>query len=89
MTLKDVGVHWNALADNHTHMLDVGGVNLSGNSLNIDKVLFDLSIVAHLGTPRPQLITNTFTRNLFFYDDQDLTGQEIAQSVIIKNRPTF
>jgi hypothetical protein len=57
-------VYWDAAADNHTHGLKIGNLQLSGNSWNIRNVVFDV-LLAERFPEKVELITNSFTSRLF------------------------
>lgn len=69
-TLFQKGVHWwghGARIDNHTHRIISPSLKpeweLSGNSMDPRRVVFDLAVINHLG-PDFEFVTNSFTDRL-------------------------
>lgn len=87
--VRKVGVTWDAAPDNHSHGVMVNGTALGPNSANLDNVIFDLALIRSLGPHRLELITNTFTKALFFEDTHPQHQQELTQAIVIDDISSF
>lgn len=61
---EQAGVYWDNAADNHTHALRIGNFQLSGNSRDSRKVVYDVLFAERL-PQKVELVTNSFTSLLF------------------------
>jgi hypothetical protein len=91
--MKNVGVTWDAAADNHTHGLIVAGKHYSGNSMTSDNLLFDIAIVEILRAffieYDIQLITNSFTQSWFDDPDSSLAKSRLTELLVIEHIPNY
>jgi hypothetical protein len=87
--VKDqVRINWDAAADNHTHMLNVGGIMLNGNSWDIKKVLFDITLIERLPN-KVELITNSFTSRLFTTEASVRDKLVLSELLVLDSVPQF
>jgi hypothetical protein len=92
-TVRDKArVHWNALADNHTHGLQIGKISTYANSCSIEKVLFDMVVVDNLERDsgnKIEFITNSFTSSLFKSGTTTAERLELTEAITISNVPQY
>ena len=81
-------VYWDAAADNHTHSLRVGGLNVVGNSWDIRNVIFDILLTEQLGE-NVELITNSFTSRLFRMEASVRDKLVLSEVLVLDSVPQF
>jgi len=60
-----VGIHWDAMADNHTHTLSISGLETTANVVNLNSLFLDLAILDRIANPALELVTNGVTDGAF------------------------
>lgn len=88
-TVRQVGIHWEARPDNHTQSLDVAGAKVSASSSVETNVIRDIALVARLGNHSFELITNTFTQNLFDRSFRQRQDASLAHELVIGRIPNY
>jgi hypothetical protein len=85
---RDANVYWDAAADNHTHTLKIGELELNGNSWNVKNVIFDMHVVDTL-TQEVELITNSFTSRLFKTEASVRDKLVLSELLVLDSVPQF
>jgi hypothetical protein len=85
---KQTKVYWDAAADNHTHGLRIGDLQLSGSSWNIKNVVFD-TLLAERFPQRVELITNSFTSRLFKTEASVRDKLVLSEILVLESVPQF
>jgi len=80
-------IYWDAAADNHTHGLKVGDIQMSGNSWNIKNVVFDLLLTERL--EKVELITNSFSSRLFKTEASVRNRLLLSEIIVIESVPQY
>lgn len=75
--------------DNHSHGIDIGKLNFTGNSANKENLALDIliSIELRLAGKNVELITNRFNSGVFKSEDTIIRQLNLAQNVTIKRIP--
>lgn len=90
--VNQIGVHWDAAPDNHTHGLKVNNKDYSGNSMNPDNIIFDFATVELISkrlNKDIQLITNSFTQKWLDSPDSVLAKSKLTELLVIENIPNY
>lgn len=88
-TVTKVGINWEASPDIHTHGINVAGAHVSANSMREINVIKDIALVTHLRDKSFELITNTFTQNLFDRDSKKGANVALTQELVIDHIPNY
>ena len=73
--------------DNHSHGLDLCGFNVSGNSMRLDLLAFDIAFLRKAGIRNIELVTNSFNSAAFKTSPKTIKDIQVAQGVTIKRVP--
>jgi hypothetical protein len=85
----DLGVWWEKGQDNHTHSLNIAGLETSANSARVDNILMDLEILKRLANPQVELATNRFGKNWLEATNPTLQESALAQVLVIDRIPSY
>ncbi len=75
--------------DNHSHSIDLCGFNLSGNSMRLDLLVFDIAFLSNAGISNIELITNSFNSTAFKKKPITLDLLQVSQGITIKRIPVL
>jgi hypothetical protein len=75
--------------DNHSHGIDLCGTTISGNSMRLDLLAYDITFLSKLGVQNIELITNRFNSTAFHQHPKTLNKIQTSQNIIIKRIPVL
>jgi hypothetical protein len=81
------GAH--APIDNHSHSINLCGFGVSGNSMRLDLLAYDIAFLGNAGLRNIELITNRFNSTAFKLRPVTIGKVQIAQGVTIKRVPVL
>lgn len=87
--VKEVGIHWNAAIDNHTHNLNINNLTLYACP-SISNILLDMSIVNYLNNSHNvEFITNYISQRFLTSLDSPVLKTRFAELLVIDNIPNY
>ena len=85
---RGAGIYWDAAADNHTHGLRIGEITLTGNSWNLNNIIYDILMVERL-PENVELITNSFSSRLFKSESAINNHLRLTELLVLDSVPQF
>lgn len=73
--------------DNHSHSIDLCGFDVSGNSMRLDLLAYDIVFLSKAGIRNIELVTNSFNNAAFKINPTTIKNIQVAQGVTIKRVP--
>lgn len=86
--LISTGVDWDSRSDNHTHMLNIGDYQTHASSIGVGNIMFDIAIVNRIESLNLELITNSFTQNLF-ETNEVFSYTKLTERMVIDDIPNY
>jgi hypothetical protein len=80
---------WDARPDNHTHGLRLGRIQLTGNSLAPQAILFDAALLDRLGRPNVELVGNSFGQSLMEGANPAVADADLAHVLVFDKIPNY
>jgi hypothetical protein len=81
--------HEAAPIDNHTHGINLCGFNVSGNSMRLDLLAFDVAMIGRMGVRNIELVTNSFNNTALKVHSMTLQNTKLSQGITIKRIPVL
>lgn len=75
--------------DNHSHSINLLGESVSGNSISIDLLAFDIAFLYNAGINNIELISNSFNSNALITPSPTNSLLKVSEGVTIKRIPTL
>lgn len=75
--------------DNHSHSINLCGSKLSGNSMSLDLLAFDIAFLNKCGVRNIELITNSFNSTAFKNKSNIPDLLKISQGITVKRIPVL
>lgn len=73
--------------DNHSHGIELCGLNVSGNSMRLDLLAYDIAFLNSAGIRSIELITNSFNSAAFIVKPITIQNIQVAHGITIKRVP--
>jgi len=88
-TLENMNISWAKSVDNHSHSLEIGTVDISGNSVSAENALFDIELLKRLENEKLELVTNSFGQ--YWLEDVNPVIKEasLTQVLVIERIPNY
>jgi hypothetical protein len=91
-TVQNVGVRWDAAADNHTHSLSIGPILRSGNSMNPENIIFDIEVANRLNRGfkgNVEYISNSFGQRWLDQSPTPTAQAKLTELLLINGIPNY
>ena len=75
--------------DNHSHTIDLCGFNVSGNSMRLELLAYDIAFLGNAGIENIELITNRFNSVAFKNKPTIIEKIQVSQGVTVKRIPVL
>jgi hypothetical protein len=75
--------------DNHSHNLKLCGFDVSGNSMRLDLLAYDIAFLGSSGIKNIELVTNRFNSTAFKIKPTTIEKIQISQGVTVKRIPVL
>lgn len=86
--METIKICWDAAPDYHTHGLKIGNSEFMAR-YTIDNLILDIEILKRLKNMNFELVTNSFTQNYFYEENQVLKASRLSELIIIENIPNY
>jgi hypothetical protein len=75
--------------DNHSHNITVCDLNISGNSMRLDLLAYDIAFLRSSGIKNIELVTNRFNSTAFKIKPKTIGKIQVSQGVTVKRIPVL
>jgi hypothetical protein len=75
--------------DNHSHGIDLCGFEVSGNSMRLDLLAYDIAFLGNAGIRNIELITNRFNSAAFKIRPTAIEKIQLSQGITVKRIPVL
>ncbi len=73
--------------DNHSHEIELCGLSVSGNSMRLELLAYDIAFLSSAGIRNIELITNSFNSAAFIAKPTTIQNIQVAHGITIKRVP--